>query len=82
MAPLFAFVVMASPEPLTSSMAREHYELVDALKNLEEPEFSNKVRGILAGIATRWLTRMNHAENDSENVSDKDAENPAETISS
>ena len=59
MAPLFAFVVMASGAPLTGSMAREHYELIDALAKLEEPEFSDKVRGILTGIANRWLSRMN-----------------------
>jgi len=59
MAPLFAFVVMASGAPLTGSMAREHYALVDALCCLEEPEFSDIIRKILNSIAHRWLSRMN-----------------------
>ena len=59
MAPLFAFVVMASGAPLTVAMAREHYALVDALRSLEEPDFSAAVRKILNGIAHRWLSRMN-----------------------
>lgn len=62
MAPLFAFVVMASGAPLTSAMAREHYELIDALDHLQEPEFSGTVRGILNGIADRWLSAMNRTE--------------------
>lgn len=62
MAPLFAFVVLASGAPLTGAMAREHYELIEALQNLEEPEFSTTVRRILTGIAARWLMRMNQAE--------------------
>jgi len=62
MAPLFAFVVMASGAPLTSAMAHEHYELIDALANLKEPEFAATVRGILNGIAERWLSAMNRME--------------------
>jgi DNA-binding GntR family transcriptional regulator len=56
MAPLFAFVVMASGAPLTASMGREHYDLIDALKNLAEPEFTAIVRKTLSGFAGRWLT--------------------------
>jgi DNA-binding GntR family transcriptional regulator len=56
MAPLFAFVVMASGAPLTASMGREHYDLIDALKNLEEPDFTAVVRKTLSGFAGRWLT--------------------------
>ena len=62
MAPLFAFVVVASGSPLTAAMAREHYELIEALQSLEEPQFSATVRRILSGIATRWLSRMNKTE--------------------
>lgn len=56
MAPLFAFVVLASDAPLTASMGREHYELVDALQDLHEPEFTAVVRKRLSGFAGRWLT--------------------------
>lgn len=56
MAPLFAFVVLASGAPLTASMGREHYDLIEALKNLEEPEFTAVVRKTLSGFAGRWLT--------------------------
>jgi DNA-binding GntR family transcriptional regulator len=55
MAPLFAFVVLASGAPLTASMGREHFELIDALKDQEEPEFTNSVRKTLSGFAERWL---------------------------
>ena len=40
MAPLFTFVVLASAHPLTAAMGREHYALVEALRSMEEPEFS------------------------------------------
>ncbi len=56
MAPLFAFVVLASEAPLTASMGREHYELINALQDLEEPEFTKVVRKTLSGFAGRWLT--------------------------
>src|SRR6202167_1750246 len=56
MAPLFTFVVLASGAPLTASMGREHYELVNALQNTGEPEFTEVVRKRLSGIASRWLT--------------------------
>src|SRR5690348_6914171 len=36
MAPLFAFVVLASGHPMTAAMAREHYALVEALRSMEE----------------------------------------------
>ncbi len=56
MAPLFVFVVLASGAPLTASMGREHYELIHALKNLDEPEFTVSVRKTLSRFAGRWLT--------------------------
>jgi DNA-binding GntR family transcriptional regulator len=56
MAPLFTFVVLASGAPLTASMGREHYELVNALQNTAEPEFTEVVRKRLSGFASRWLT--------------------------
>jgi DNA-binding GntR family transcriptional regulator len=55
MAPLFTFVVLASGAPLTGSMGREHYELVNALQNTEEPEFTEIVRKRLTGFTSRWL---------------------------
>jgi len=55
MAPLFAFVVMASGAPMTASMGREHYTLIDSLEKLEEPEFSTVVRKTMQGFAARWL---------------------------
>ena len=55
MAPLFTFVVLASGAPLTGSMGREHYELVNALQNTAEPEFTEIVRKRLLGFTSRWL---------------------------
>src|SRR5216683_5427617 len=56
MAPLFAFVVMASGQPMTASMGREHYALVEALRSMEEPEFSALVRKTFTGFAFRWIS--------------------------
>ena len=50
MAPLFTFVVLASAHPLTAAMGREHYALVEALRSMEEPEFSAFVRKTFTGI--------------------------------
>src|ERR1700736_5883072 len=36
MAPLFAFVVLASGRAVTAAMGREHYALVEALRSIEE----------------------------------------------
>ena len=58
MAPLFVFVVLASGAPLTGSMGREHYALIDAFRNLQEPEFTVSVRKTLSGFAGRWLTEF------------------------
>jgi DNA-binding GntR family transcriptional regulator len=55
MAPLFAFVVLASDLPMTASMGREHYALIDALRGMHEPEFSEVVRKTLTGFALRWI---------------------------
>ena len=44
MAPLFAFVVLASGHPMTAAMGREHDPLVEALRSMEEPEFSAVVQ--------------------------------------
>lgn len=60
MAPLFAFVVVASRAQLTVFMAREHYDLVNALRSLSEPEFTASIRKTLSGIALRWLAAVPH----------------------
>jgi DNA-binding GntR family transcriptional regulator len=64
MAPLFAFVVLASGVPLTAAMAREHYDLVHALRSLHEPEFSTVVRRTLTGFAFRWISSMSRPPGD------------------
>jgi DNA-binding GntR family transcriptional regulator len=58
MAPLFAFVVLGSGRPLTAAMAREHYTLVEALRSVREPEFSELVRKTVTGFAFRWITAI------------------------
>ena len=55
MAPLFAFVVLASGRPVTAAMGREHYTLIEALRSIEEPDFTNVVRKTLTGFAMRWV---------------------------
>jgi DNA-binding GntR family transcriptional regulator len=56
MAPLFAFVVLASPKPLTASMGREHYTLIESLRSIQEPEFTALVRKTITGFAFRWIS--------------------------
>jgi DNA-binding GntR family transcriptional regulator len=56
MAPLFAFVVLASGKALTASMGREHYTLIESLRSVQEPEFSALVRKTITGFAFRWIT--------------------------
>jgi DNA-binding GntR family transcriptional regulator len=58
MAPLFVFVVLASGAPLTASMGREHYELIHALQDLQEPEFTVSIRHTLSKFAGRWLNEF------------------------
>jgi DNA-binding GntR family transcriptional regulator len=55
MTPLFVFVVMSSGAPLTAAMAREHYELIRALRELKGKEFTAVVNQTLHGFASRWL---------------------------
>jgi hypothetical protein len=43
-------------------MGREHYELVNALQNTDEPEFTTVVRKRLSGFTARWLATF--ANND------------------
>jgi DNA-binding GntR family transcriptional regulator len=54
MAPHFTVVVPTSRARLTASMGREHYEIVNARQNLQEPEFTTVVRKSLSGFTSRW----------------------------
>jgi len=65
MAPLFAFVVLASGKPMTAAMGREHYALVEALRSAEEPEFTNIVRKTHTAFALRWIGSA-HTSSDTE----------------
>jgi DNA-binding GntR family transcriptional regulator len=56
--PLFAFVLNASESTVRVDVAREHYTLVNALRRLEDPEFSAAVRGSLSGFALSGLKSM------------------------
>ena len=64
MAPHFTVVVPTSGAPLTASMGREHYELVNALQNLQEPEFTTVVRKRLSGFTSRWHSAFVSRQND------------------
>jgi DNA-binding GntR family transcriptional regulator len=56
LSPLFAFVVLASGRPLTASMGREHYSVIESLRSVEEPEFTPLVRKTITGFAFRWIS--------------------------
>jgi DNA-binding GntR family transcriptional regulator len=56
--PLFAFVLNASESTVRVDIAREHYTLVNALRRLDDPEFSDAVRGSLSGFALSGLRSM------------------------
>ena len=56
MIPVFVFVPLASGVRLTGAMAREHYNLVNALRSLQEPAFSSMVRSTITGFAFRWIS--------------------------
>ncbi len=49
--PLFAFVLMASDVTVSQSIAYEHRSIVNALRRLEEPDFSTVVRQTLSNFA-------------------------------
>lgn len=53
-APLFAFSAVADGRHLTVELGQKHYEFVDALHDLDEPEFSVAVRNTL-----KWLESRN-----------------------
>lgn len=56
--PLFAFVLNASEDTVQVTIARDHYTLVNALRRLNEPEFSAAVRSTLSGFAFSGIASM------------------------
>lgn len=58
MAPLFVFAFFGTGKALTAPMAREHYDLVNALRDLQEPEFTETVRRTLSRFADRWVSAI------------------------
>lgn len=58
MAPLFVFAFFGTRAQLTAPMAREHYDLVNALRHLPEPEFTETVRRTLSRFANRWISAI------------------------
>lgn len=56
--PLFAFVLIASDLVPSRQIATEHYAIIDALRNLAEPEFSETIRRTLGGFAVRGVTSV------------------------
>jgi len=54
-APVFAFVVAYSRTTVTPQGAREHLQIVNALRNLQEPEFTSVIRNTLSGFALRGV---------------------------
>ena len=59
-APLFAFVLNASMDTVTVAIAREHSNLINALRRLEEPDLSAVVRRTLSGFALSAMKTMVH----------------------
>ncbi|MCI0624943.1 MAG: GntR family transcriptional regulator [Acidobacteria bacterium] len=56
--PLFAFVLNASEASVEVPVAREHLNIVNALRNLNDPEFSAVVRATLSSFALRGTSSM------------------------
>ena len=50
---------------MTAAMAREHYTLVEALRSIEEPEFTSIVCKTHTGFALRWIGAASHITPDS-----------------
>jgi DNA-binding GntR family transcriptional regulator len=58
MAPHFTVVVPTSGARLTASMGREHYEIVNALQNLQEPESLLRTTVVNSGIHLAMALRF------------------------
>jgi DNA-binding GntR family transcriptional regulator len=57
-APLFAFVLADSQTTVNAEGAREHFHIVNALRNLQEPEFTSVIRNTLSDFALRGISSM------------------------
>lgn len=57
-APLFAFVLCASDATVEVSNALEHLNIVKALRDLQEPEFSSLIRSTLTTFSLRGTSSM------------------------
>ena len=60
--PVFAFVLAYSRATVTPHGAREHFQIVNALRHLQEPEFSAVIRNTLSGFALRGISSMGQAK--------------------
>ena len=56
--PLFAFVLAESKTTVNMEVAREHSQIVNALRNLEDPEFSSVVRSTLSDFSLRGVSSV------------------------
>ena len=56
--PLFAFVLGDNQTRVAESVAREHLNVVNALRSLREPDFSSAIRNTLSSFAIRALSSM------------------------
>lgn len=56
--PLFAFILNASAETVQESIAVKHLQIVAALRNIFEPEFSNIIREALSTFALEGITSI------------------------
>ncbi|MBZ5561851.1 MAG: GntR family transcriptional regulator [Acidobacteriia bacterium] len=57
-APLFAFVLGDSQITVNEAVAREHLNIVNALRNLRDPDFSSVIRSTLSGFALKGMTSI------------------------
>lgn len=56
--PLFAFVLNASDETVHESVARQHSNIIDALRSVAEPDFTNAIRETLSAFALVGISSM------------------------
>jgi DNA-binding GntR family transcriptional regulator len=60
--PLFAFVLVASDVTVSETIAYEHRAIVNALRRMEEPDFSAAVRQTLTSFAMTGIASMVNAK--------------------
>ena len=61
-APLFAFVLADNRATVNAEGAREHFHIVNALRNLQEPEFTSVIRNTLNSFALWGISSMGEAK--------------------